>query len=335
MTVRPTRRPETSELKVLLEGLLSSHLARQCSIARLSRADSAYRTSAAIEELEIVLDDGTALELVFKDVGNAALSKEARRVKPSFLRDPLREIAVYRTILDAGSMGTAGCYGTVVDPDRGRFWLFLERVPGVELHQVGELETWKNVGRWLGRTHARLARDAESAAARAGLIRYDAAFFRAWIDRARAHARAEQREPLAWLASRYEPVVERLVALPATVLHGELYASNVLVASAGNHTRVCPIDWEMAALGPHAVDLAALVARWDRGAREELARAYHDALAQAGPAVAWARFAEQLALCRLHVAVQWLGWAPGWSPPQQHRHDWLSEALELAVELKL
>jgi hypothetical protein len=31
--------------------------------------------------------------------------------------------------------------------------------------------------------------------------------------------------------------------------------------------------------------------------------------------------------------VQWLGWSSQWSPPAQHAHDWLSEALALAERL--
>lgn len=334
--MRPHQRAETAELTSLLEELLSSHLARPCSIAKLSRVDSTYRTSAAIEELEIGLDDGAVIELVLKDAGDAALSEMARRAKPAFLRDPQREIEVYRTILSSRDLGTAQLYGAVVDPARGRFWLLIERVPGVELYQVGEPGTWQEVARWLARAHVSFARDAEQLAERGRLVHYDAAFYRTWIDRACAHASGGERRSLEWLALRYGLVVERLAALPVTVLHGELYASNVLVAERGEGTRVCPVDWEMAALGPAPVDLAALVARWDAASRERLARAYHDALAtDDGEVLPWPEFAEQLALCRLHVAVQWLGWAPDWSPPKEHAHNWLAEALEIAEELNL
>ena len=39
--------------------------------------------------------------------------------------------------------------------------------------------------------------------------------------------------------------------------------------------------------------------------------------------------------CRLHLAVRWVGWAPSWSPPREHRHDWLREALSLAEEVEI
>ena len=33
--------------------------------------------------------------------------------------------------------------------------------------------------------------------------------------------------------------------------------------------------------------------------------------------------------------AQWLGWSPSWSPPPEHAHDWLNEALTLAEKLSL
>jgi len=31
--------------------------------------------------------------------------------------------------------------------------------------------------------------------------------------------------------------------------------------------------------------------------------------------------------------MQWLGWSPDWSPPPEHRRNWLREALRLAEKL--
>jgi hypothetical protein len=33
--------------------------------------------------------------------------------------------------------------------------------------------------------------------------------------------------------------------------------------------------------------------------------------------------------------MQWLGWAAEWSPPPEHAHDWLAEALTLGERLGL
>ena len=69
-------------------------------------------------------------------------------------------------------------------------------------------------------------------------------------------------------------------SFPRTFVHGELYPSNVLVVRDDRHPRVCPIDWEMAAIGPGLIDLAALVGGWDPPERERLVAAYLSGLAR-------------------------------------------------------
>ena len=111
-----------------------------------------------------------------------------------------------------------------------------------------------------------------------------------------------------------------------TLIHGEFYASNVIVGQTATGLRVCPVDWEMAAVGPGLIDLAALTAgRWSATEKAALATAYG----------APAEFLPALDYCRLHLAMQWLGWAQDWSPPPEHAHDWLNEAVSLSEQLGL
>lgn len=282
-----------------------------------------------------MLGDGTELHLLRKDLSWAALDENARLAKPEFLHDPLREPAVYATVLAPRGIGPR-YYGSTIDPSAERYWLFVERVEGRELYQVGDIELWRAVAKWLGEMHSSLATGLEGHAGSGRLIDYDEAYYRRWIARAREFATApnepESRlEAISWIAARYDPVIERLLELPRTVLHGEFYASNVLVAGAAPAPRICPVDWEMAACGPGLVDLAALIAGgWSEEDREAIVAAYRSA-------AGIAPFSQdQLDLCRLHLAVQWLGWAgPGWIPPEGQRHDWLGEALALAESLDL
>lgn len=46
-------------------------------------------------------------------------------------------------------------------------------------------------------------------------------------------------------------------------------------------------------------------------------------------------FETALDLCRVHRAVQWPGRAPRWSPPTEHRIDWLPHALWAAERLAM
>ena len=321
-----TASPSDTELRAALEPRLA--------IAGLERRSSAYSSSFRMEEVDVRLDDGRTLEILFKDLGPQGILDGARRAKPSFLYDPQREIETYRKILATVPFGTALCYGAVADATAGRFWLFLEKVPGRELYQMGDLAVWQQAARWLARLHSRFTgRDELSQLTReAHLLLYGPDFYRRWIDRARAAHPSLER-----LAGRYDRVVERMAALPVTLLHGDFYASNVLVQEAGEDTRVCPVDWEMAAVGPGLIDLAALTAgRWTEEERTALALAYYGALPQAARrSLDEPAFLQALAWCRLHLAVERLGWAPGWAPPPEHAHDWLGEALGLGDRLGL
>jgi len=124
-----------------------------------------------------------------------------------------------------------------------------------------------------------------------------------------------------------------LAALPATLLHGEFYPSNIMVREAGGRSLICPLDWELAALGPGLVDLAALTAgAWTEAQREQLALCYHEALPRSQRPLP-RELLVSLDYCRLHLAVQWLGWAVSWSPPREHRHDWGLEVAALTEKL--
>lgn len=300
-------------------------------VAGVRRRPSAYRTSSPVEEVDLELVDGTTVPLLLKVLGRAAQSPDVRRVKPAFLDDPGREVEAYRAVLPAAPAGPPACYGAVCDPAAGRHWLLLERVAGRELYQVGEVEAWEAAARWAAGLHARFAGRPGPPAAR--LLAYDGDYYRAWAGRAAAFAPAHARPRLAALAGRYDRVIERLLALPATVLHGEFYPSNVLVVDGPAGWRVCPVDWETAAWGPGPFDLAALTAgKWTEAERAAFARAYHAGLASPGPVE---ELLADLDWCRLHLAVQWVGWSADWVPPAAHAHDWLGEALALADRLGL
>jgi aminoglycoside phosphotransferase (APT) family kinase protein len=309
----------------------------------VERRPYAYRTSFPIEELRVELAGEGPVTLLFKQLDWEALEPEAHVAKPRFLHDPEREPAVYSALLPQAPPGPPRFFGSVAES--GRHWLFVERVEGRELFQVGEREQWEEAARWLGRFHAAFADQRPEAP---HLIVHDAAYYRRWIERAREFARESRRPPeraraVDWLAGAHEQVIEALLAEPRTLLHGEFYASNVLIASPncikfpahqpGNlmqfdrGVRVAAVDWEMAALGPGVTDLAALVGGWSDADREAIAAAY----ATTAPGSL-----ANLDYARLQQAIQWLGWAPAsWTPPEGQRHDWLAEALELAERLEL
>jgi aminoglycoside phosphotransferase (APT) family kinase protein len=323
--------PTDSELRAGLERALAGvGLELEGGI---DRRPYAYRTSFPVEELQVELRGRGAVTLLFKLIDREELEPGAQLAKPRFLHDPEREPAVYRALLADAPAGPPEFFGAVGEAERR--WLFLELVEGRELFQVGERGLWEEAALWLARFHAALVPNLDRHRHEGRLLDHDAAFYRRWIGRAREFAGGAE---LEWLAQRHDKVLEALLALPRTVLHGEFYASNVLVAADFGHTlvgrksaaRVAPVDWELAAAGPGLSDLAALSSGWPEADRRAIAAAY-----AAEPGVP-AFDDRDLGFARLQVAIQWLGWAPPeWEPPEGQRHDWLGEAIALAEELGL
>lgn len=305
---------------------LRSHLERGLGrpVAWLSRRRWPYQSSFPLEELTVVVDGEPPARMLLKDLSDGSLAAEAAAAKPTFLRDGRREVEVYRDVLGHADADAAVCYAAVAEGERA--WVLLELVEGDPLWQVGELEAWAAAASWLAKLHS-TARTGDSAR----LLRYDAGFFMKWLGRALEFAPSRQLERIA---SSYGCVVDRLAGWPASFVHGEFYASNILVERPGDGFRIRPVDWEMAGTGPGLLDLAALTSgAWSAEARERVARAYFEAAAPELRGAGWSDFADALERCRLYLAVQWLGWSPDWSPPDEHAHDWLAEALELAERL--
>jgi hypothetical protein len=302
-------------------------------VVGLSRRPYRYATSAPLEELDVETADGAELNLILKDLSRERLIGDAA-TKPEFLHLPEREIETYRRILAPAGIGPR-----LFGAEPGRQLLLIEKVPGVELWQVGELEVWEEVAEWLGGFHTSFAgRLDDVRAANPHLLEMSAEWFRSWSDRARERLEGSDDSRAALLAGaleRYEEVVDSLAALPRTLVHGELYPSNVLVVR-GNRTRICPVDWEMTGIGPGLVDLAALVGGWEEAEQTRLAGAYIRGRDHGdGQADDAGSLEANLTRCRLHLALQWLGWSADWRPPPEHAHDWLGEALKLAGELGL
>jgi Ser/Thr protein kinase RdoA (MazF antagonist) len=338
----------TPTVKLVAEHLVSQRYRRPYRIARLRRQVSPYSSTFRIDELDLRMDDGRRIGLVLKDLSPDAVLATSRDVRPEFLYEARREIDTYRHVLRPARLGTAAFYGTVADDAQQRYWLFLEHVRGTELRLVGDLKTWEHAAAWLGRFHRHFEDRTirETAMRRARLARCDAAFFGIWIDRAvrnmarasgrRARERMRQAEKIA---QAYDRVVNRLASMPATIIHGEFYACNVIVQERRGAPRICPVDWELTAVGPGLIDVAALSAgAWTDEQRGRLLRAYETARAgDRGRRTSQRELLESFDYCRLHLAVRMLGWSTdrAWKAPPHHEQDWLSEAVTLGKRLGL
>lgn len=295
-----------------------------------ARRICAYRSTFPIEELLVRLADGSVQRLVLKDLSAGA---QDERLEASFLRDPLREIEVYRDVLQPNGITAPGFRGAIADTAGRRYWLLLEHLDAVPLWQLGEAEAWLTAARWLAELHARF--EGRIADLPRRLLVHDEAYYRRWLERTRSfvdweaggahdHRRFDQ------LAVRYLDAARWLVLQPRTFLHGEFYPSNVMVEQRRGELRIRPLDWEMAGVGPGLLDLAALTSgAWLERERVAMAEAYRASL-PASMRTSDDELRTGLDQCRLLLSGQWLGWSAGWRPPSHHAHDWLATALELA-----
>lgn len=311
-------------------------------VVSIMRSHAPYRSSWWLEDLRLTLDDGSVVDLVLKDLGRDTPGSEARRIKPRRVINPHREPWMYTVVLEPRRAGAPSCWGSVSDTGEAHHWLFLERVDGVPLVEVGTRAAWEDAAAWLGRFHTSIGEQAPTGP----LIRHGTQLHRWWFRRALARARSLCQQGdrsgetlvqgLLDLRDTHAAVAKELAGCPGTLIHGEFYPSNVLVEERWGERCIRPVDWEMAGVGPPLLDLAALTSgEWGPLERAAMVLAYRDAVLRAGGRLApMDRFLRTLTACRLLLAVQWLGWGRGWDPPPQHRQDWLAEASRCAEELE-
>jgi aminoglycoside phosphotransferase (APT) family kinase protein len=308
------------------------------TVTELRRRPWEYGTSAPLEIVTVVSDDGQPRDFILKHLAPGDMSERARRAKPPFVVEPRREIEVYRRVLAPLNIGPR-LVGSKCIPEAGTYWLLLERVDAEPLYEAGDVKTWVAVAQWLASFHARAASvHSGSLSQQARLLCYDRQWYTIWMDRARRFFASDDpggsrhtRAALQWLWGRYERVIDRLVSRPMTLIHGEFYPSNVLVRRTGDVVDVYPIDWEMAAAGPGVIDLAALTSGdWSELDRQSMIAGYAES---SGEPVA--ELIEAVAYAQIHLAVQWLGWFGRRQPPAAHARDWLSDAIDRAESLRV
>jgi hypothetical protein len=310
------------------------------SVVRVFRRPWEYATSAPLELVTVVTDDGREYELVLKHLGPRHVSEQVRRAKPSFVVNARREIEVYRRLMSPMRIGPT-LVGSMIAPETDTYWLLLEHVPGPRLFEVGAPAAWTATAYWLGAFHVRKGTTESTAVRRAvGLIDCHRDWYRAWIDRALRffHEGGPSRSrhdgaALRWLAERYDTVIDHLLSLPSTLIHGEFYPTNVIMSGEEDSFLPCPIDWETASVGPGVLDLAALTAgEWREQDRRDMTAAY---LAGSGMRMTIDDLYESAQYAHIQLAVQWLGWFGRRSAPDSHPRDWLADAIDRAEALNL
>jgi hypothetical protein len=236
----------------LEEDVVPRLVGRSVRVTAVQRRPSRASTSYDTEIVTARLAGGERLDLFLKDFGRTRLPKDAMEDRRR------RELSVYRELIGDAAVGTARYYGSVWDDDAGRHWLLLELVGGTELRSLS-VEHWIPAAGWLGRLQGHFAGSAAVADPPPFLLRHDAAFFRARGESARRSV--ERIAPalaarMAKVLEGYEQIVGVMAEQEPSLVHGAYRPANILIGRNNGQRRICPIDWELAAVGSPFHDLA-------------------------------------------------------------------------------
>jgi aminoglycoside phosphotransferase (APT) family kinase protein len=245
------------------------------------------------------------MRFFLKDYGSS------RRPRPAASQRRERELGIYRRLIGDAGIGTARYCGAVWDDGAaGVHWLLLEFVAGTELRQM-ELRFWIDAARWLGRLQGHFAGSPALSEVMPLLERHDARFFEAKAERARrsvSHYSPALARRLERVLERYEPSIDLIAGSEQALVHGHYDAANILVGAGAGPVRICPVDWELAALGSRFFDLASLCDGFQPPALHRIWDAYAEGAADAGlPTPARDRLRRLVDCFRLFRVIAWLG----------------------------
>jgi Phosphotransferase enzyme family len=291
-------RPSVDELRSALVPALQKKFPRHGAVTILSRHPHIYTSSAPSEIVTCELASGTRIRVLCKYCGgNASHGHRAGTAG---------EALTYREVLMPLGVAKPAFFGSHLDPENGKTWLFLEYLEGVRLGHAENAELVA-AAEWLGGFHAR-AEDRLGEGFKPLLQHYDRAYYRGWCRRTLLFSEPGH-ELYPWLkhaCQLFEKAIEALERPPATVVHGEFYPLNILLVDGV----ITPIDWESARVGPGEIDLVSLSDKWEPEVIEECKDAYMRAR---WPAGAPDSFNPALEAAQFYWALRWLGDRPEWT----------------------
>jgi hypothetical protein len=299
-------------------------------VTRIRRRGFGGSTSYPSAIVTVDLANGDFIVIFLKDFAQAGLPQEAAAERRE------RERHVYEDLLDGEQLGTARFYGAHWDDASARFWLMLEFVEGELLRDCG-FEVWPAAAAWLGRLHGRFAGQGARLRGCRFLVRHDADFFVRTAEHSLA-ALSELSTPLARrltaVLARYELVLTVLNRDPETLVHGSYRKQNVIVGRSSEPTRICPTDWELAAFGRSAYDLAFVCDDLRSPKLDALFDAYERAVESAGlPAPDREELRHEVECFCLQKKINSLGHLRRWSRPFETAAKVITAAEELAGRL--
>jgi hypothetical protein len=289
------------------------------------------RTSYAVRRLMLDLSDGRTFDVFLKDFDACSYTADLALLRGA------RERYVYETVLAGRNLGTPRLHAVVWEEPAGPHRLLLEFVQGKTLRQ-SPIEDWIAAAGWLGRLHGVVGVQGAGLAESGVLANYDETYFRVMAERA-LQAVAWRSGPLhkrlAAALDGYAAMIERFCAGRRTLVHGSYRPKNILIDTRARPVRVCPVDWELAAIGPQFHDLACLANEVDRRpVMERFCEAYANSAGAAGLAVPEAgEMLVELDRLRLHRVLRSLARSQEWAYPDSAVSKLVAKAESVRHEL--
>ena len=213
------------------------------------------------------------------------------------------EAEVYRRVLASCPVPVPRYYGSHLTPSGT--WLFIEFLE----HAKRSFELQNRVGMekaasWLGMFH-KWGAELLKCSRTSWMVQYDQDFFARWVERA-VKFDAGNHQWLRPLGDRALEILPEVLARDLVVVHGEFYPQNVLI----NKDRAYVVDWESAAVGGAAIDLAALLEKWPVDDVNAMRTKYEQAR---WPDSVSEGHEESLKFAGLYWQIRWLGASPEWT----------------------
>ncbi len=228
------------------------------------------------------------------------------------------EIATYRHILAHANKFRPRFYGGYTDSETGQHWLFLEYLDGsLRVGKLNDPVAMGKTARWIAQFHMSSQRLLSNERLRF-LKRYDKEYYLGWISRTVDFASPNYRKSswLRHLYARAEDFLSPLLHSVPVIIHGEYYQHNILF----HHGRICPIDWESAAVGEGLIDLACLTDGWESKIADVCTATY---VRTRWPKGSPAQFQRVFQAARLYMTARWLGDDPDVTRSAGARGYWM------------
>jgi aminoglycoside phosphotransferase (APT) family kinase protein len=257
-----------------IEHVVRRRCGEYARVASIDISAAAWATSYSCSIVHVATTCGDAFKLFLKDFTRSRFPKdeigERRR----------RELAVYSRLLHAPGLGTAELYASAADEKNESYWLLLEFVEGVQLRYC-DVRSWIAAAAWLPRLQATCARRLQDERITRQLARHDDGYFLSYARLAVASvytAVPPLAEQLRSALRGYEALAAWMASQPSGLVHGSFRPINILVATHAGTERICPVDWELSAVGSTLYDLAFLVDGFEPPILDRFISAYTDSL---------------------------------------------------------